>query len=343
MKRILLLAVAALGCTAAMVARAEMPATAPATYHVLRTMHIGGVGRWDYGIFDAANHRIFVTRQSHVQVIDPDTGEVLGDIPNCDGCHGVALDADAGRGFVSCGTANAVTIFDLKTLATIGQVPAGTKPDCIIYDKATKQVMAFNGKSHDVTFIDPNIKPGDAPTVPALSLPGKPEFAAADGTGRVFVNIEDKSEIAVIDANAHKVTDVWKIDGAQSPSGLAIDVADHRLFSGCDSAMAIIDIDSSKTVATVPIGDGVDACGYDPGTGEAFASCGDGTLSVVTPSTDGKFNAVSIPTRKGARTMALDATTGTLYLPTAEFVGDGSDQRHPQIKPDSFELVVVGK
>lgn len=315
-------------------------------YQMTKTIHLGGPGRWDYALADPASKLVYVTRQTHVQVVGTEDGKVMADLGEMRGNHGVALVPEQARGFVSDGGSNAVVVFDTKTFKELGKVPTGQKPDAIIYDPASHKVMAFDGGGKDVTVIDPAAEPGAGAVTAHIPLDGKPEFAASDGQGRVYVNLEDKSSVVQIDSSSMKVLATWKIDGGESPSGLAIDPAHHRLFAGCDNkVMAVIDTESGKTLGTVPIGEGVDACGFDPGTGEAFASCGDGTLTVIKEADGGKFEVEqTVQTRRGAKTMALDTSTHTIYLPTAEFVeGAAGGGRRPQAKPDSFMLVVVSR
>lgn len=314
-------------------------------YHVAKTIHVGGEGRWDYVNIDPRTKMLYVPRQSHTQVINAQTGAILGDLKDTPGVHGVALAPDLDRGFTSNGQGKSVTVFDLKTLNVLGTVPAGEGPDAIIYDPGSKKVLAMNGRSRDVTVIDAAAEPGPAAAIARVPLDGRPEFAAADGKGRVYVNLEDKSSVAVIDTNVWKVLDVWKIEGGDGPSGLAIDAANGRLFAGCgNQVMAVLDTHTGKTLATLPIGNGVDACGFDAESHEAFASCGDGTLTVAKETAPGKFEVVQkVQTRRGARTMTLDPTTHTVYLPTAEFDQPAPGQRRPPMKPGSFMIVVVSK
>jgi hypothetical protein len=333
--RALLLAVAVNGAN---LAHAD---DAKPSYAVTRTFAIGGEGGWDYAIVDPATHHLYITRQTHTQVIDTATGKLIADIPKC-GAHGVALVPSLNKGFTSDGKADTVTAFDLKTNAVLYTLPTGHNPDCIMYDPANQKVFAFDGKSNDATVIKPDAVPNIA-VVGHIPLDGKPEFAASDAAGHLYVNIEDKNEIQEIDTQALIVTHTWKIDG-ESPSGLAIDTAGHHLFVGCDSKMIIVDCTTGKTVGTTPIGDGVDACAFDPETHEAFASCGDGTLAVIKETTPGKFETVqTVTTKPGARTMALDASTHTIYLPTAEFLEKPTEGKRPKIKPDSFGVLVVSE
>jgi DNA-binding beta-propeller fold protein YncE len=287
-------------------------------YHVVKTLKVGGDGRWDYAIVDPQTHLLYISRSTHTQIVRTDTGEVALDLKDTSGVHGIALAPEFNRGFTSNGRANDVTVFDLKTGKELGTVKTGTNPDAIIYDPASKKVFAFDGRSNDASVIDAAAAPDT--TARKIPLDGKPEFAAADGAGHVYVNLEDKSSIAVIDSKALKVTAVWKIEGGEEPSGMAIDPAHHHLFCGChNKVMAIVDTETGKTLGTPPIGQGVDACGFDPATGEAFASCGDGTVTVVKEVSPGKFEAVqTVKTLRGARTMALDSATHTIYLPATE-------------------------
>ena len=271
-------------------------------------------------------------------------GKKLGDIPNTQGVHGIALAQDLNRGFTSNGRANTVTIFELSNLKTIREIDVkGQNPDAILYDAASRRVFTFNGRSHDATAID--AKTGEiAGNIP---LAGKPEFAQADGAGHIFVNIEDKSEISEIDSRDLKVVNTWALAPCQEPSGLAFDVAHKRLFAGCGNRMmAVVDSDSGKVVTTIPIGDGVDANAFDPETGFVFASCGEGTLTVAHQDSPDNYTVVeNVPTQKGARTMTLDPKTHTVYLVTAGFgpppapTKDDHNPR-PAILPDSFTLLI---
>ncbi len=339
-------------CTLIAPGCADLKAPAPAAdtskpYAVQRTMHIGGEGSWDWLTPDAIGKRIYLPRGTHTQILNAETGEVLGDLKDTAGVHAVALAPDINRGFTSNGKSNNVTIFDLKTLQPLGTIPVGEKPDAIVYDPTSKKVFAFNGKSENATAFDASIAPDAGKDATAtIALNGKPEFAVSDGQGHVFVNLEDKSAITAIDTKSLKVTDTWKIEGGEEPSGLAIDLANHRLFAGCggNNIMAVVDYQTGKTLGTAPIGKGVDACGFDPGTQEAFASCGDGTLTVIKETHPGKFDVTqTVETKKGARTMTLDPTTHTVYLPTAEFEERAPGQNRPAAKPNSFMLLVVAR
>jgi DNA-binding beta-propeller fold protein YncE len=318
----------------------------PSGYRLTKKLILGGEGGWDYLAFDSRHRRVFISRGTHTLVVDA-AGKKVGDIPKTQAVHGIALAPELNRGFTSNGGANTVTMFDLSSLKTIRELDVkGQNPDAILYDPASRRVFTFNGRSHDATAID--AKTGEiAGNIP---LDGKPEFARTDGAGHVFVNIEDKSEISEIDSHALKVVNTWPLAPCQEPSGLAFDVAHKRLFAGCNNRMmAVVDSDTGKVVTTIPIGDGVDANAFDPGTGFVFASCGEGTLTVAHQDSPDNYTVVeNAPTQKGARTMALDPKTHTVYLVTAGFgpppapTPDNPNPR-PAILPDSFTLLIFTK
>jgi hypothetical protein len=321
-------------------------AAAGSGYHVTTTYKVGGDGGWDYLTTDPDARRIYISRGTHVMVIDADSGKSVGDIADTQGVHGIALAPELGRGFTSNGREGTVSIFDIKTLATSSKVKVGDNPDAILYDPATKRVFTFNGRSQDSTAIDA----ATGKVLGTIKLDGKPEFAASDAKGEIFVNIEDKSELVAIDPNKLEVKAKWPLAPCTEPSGLSIDRKHRRLFVGCDNKMmAVVDADSGKVLATPAIGDGVDATAFDPGTGLAFASCGgDGVLTVVKEESPGEFTAENVPTQKGARTMALDFKTHNAFVVTAQFgprPAATTDNPHPRppILPDSFVVLVVGK
>ena len=318
-----------------------------AAYKVVQKVTVGGDGGWDYLIVDPAARRLYVTRATRVMVFDADSLKQVGEIPNTNGVHGVALAPELSRGFASNGRANSITIFDLKTLATIEEVKIeGQNPDAILYDPPTKRVFAFNGRSADATVLDA----ATGKVVGTIPLGGKPEFATTDLKGHVFVNIEDKSEIAALDPRKLSVENRWPLAPCEEPSGMAIDRANKRLFVGCDNkTMAMVDAATGRVLATAPIGNGVDANGFDPGTGLAFSSNGAGTLTVAKPDTAGKLTDVAdVPTQRGARTMALDEKTHRVFLVTSEFgpppspTADQPHPRPPQV-PGTFTILVVGR
>jgi YVTN family beta-propeller protein len=286
-------------------------------YHVAKKTVLGGDGSWDYLTVDAKARRVYISRSTHVMVVDADTAAVVGDIPGTNGVHGIAIASDMDKGFTSNGRDNNVTIFDTKTLKVLGTAPTGKNPDAIVYDPASKRVFTFNGGSNDATAID--AKTGTATGTVALG--GRPEFAQADDKGRIFVNIEDKSEIVQFDSNKLTVENRWKIAPGDGPSGLAIDRKHRRLFSVCSNKlMVVVNADTGVVITTLPIGQGTDAAGFDPETGFAFSSNGEGTLTVVHEDSADKFSVVdTVPTQVRARTMALDTKTHQVFLVTAEF------------------------
>ncbi|HEV3074387.1 MAG TPA: YncE family protein [Thermoanaerobaculia bacterium] len=315
-------------------------------YRVHRTLAVGGDGGWDYLAFDSAARRLYLTRSTRVIVLDPDSGKVVGEIPNLSGVHGVALAPDLGRGFISNGRSDTVTVFDPKSLKVLSELKStGQNPDAILYDPASHRVFAFNGRSASATVFEA-ASGTVAATVP---LGGRPEFAASDRRGNVFVNIEDKNELVAIDAAKLTVAKRWPLPGCDEPSGLAIDAAHQRLIVGCGNETAlIVDSASGRVVAKLPIGKGVDATGFDPGVGLGYASCGDGTLTVMREETPDRWTvAAKAATRQGARTMAADEKTHEVYLATAEFgprPAPTAAEPHPRppMVPGSFVVLVVG-
>lgn len=326
------------------VARAQQKP--PTGYHVINRFKLGGDGGWDYLTFDAKGGRLFISRSTHVMVVDAEKGSVVGDIPDTQGVHGIALVEDLDKGYTSNGRASTVTVFDLKTLKVLKQIPVGKNPDAIIYDPASKRVFTMNGASNDTTAIDPKTDTV-AGTIP---LEGRPEFAVSDEHGHVFVNLEDKSTVVELDPVKLSVLARWPIAPGEEPSGLAIDRKHSRLFStGANKTLVVLDASTGKVVTTLPIGGGVDAAGFDPETGLAFSSNGDGTLTVIHEDSPGKFTVVeNVTTQRGARTLALDTKTHRVFLVTAEFgppPAPTTERPHPRpsIVPGTFTLLVVGR
>ena len=314
-------------------------------YHVVNKIKIGGTGFWDYVAADGASHRVYASHGTSVAVVDSEKGAVIGTIVDLHGVHGIAIAAGLNKGFISNGQSSTVTVFDLSTLAKTAEIPTGQGPDSICFEPKTGRVFTFNGHSGDATAIDAKSNA----VVATLPLGGKPEFCAAPGDGRLYVNIEDKSTLVEIDAAKPAVLRTAKLAPCDGPSGLAIDTADGVLFSVCDNkVMAVTDIKEMKVIATPAIGQGPDAAGYDPGPGLAFSSNGrDGTLTVV-KMVDGKWQVVDIvPTEPGARTMAVDTVTHKVYLLTAELgpapAAQPGQRVRPSIVPDTFHVLVVGK
>ncbi len=318
---------------------AAAPAQGP-NYHVTSTHLIGGDGGWDYLALDGPSHRLFIARGDRVMVVDPASGKVLAEIPGFDRAHGIAFVDDVGRAFATSGGDSAIRIIDLKTLKVTGKIHAAVDDDGIIYDPGSKYVFSMNGDAGSTSMIDPRA----ATNVANIALTGKPEFGIADGAGHLYVNIEDKAEIDEVDIAARKVTRHWSMAPCTSPTGLAIDTQHHRLFSGCRSGvMAISDVVAGKLVTTVPIGQGVDATRFDGSTQLAFASCGDGAITVIHEDAPDKYTVVqTVKTMEGARTMELDPATHTLYTASAEFGPRPAGGRgRPSVKPNSFTLLTL--
>jgi DNA-binding beta-propeller fold protein YncE len=316
-------------------------------FRVLNRSKVGGEGGWDYLTVDAAARRLYITRSTRVMVLDADTLKPVGEIPDTPGVHGVAIASSLGRGFTSNGKAGTATIFDLKSLKRIVDVKvSGENPDAILFDDFTKRVFTFNGNGQNATAIEA----ATGKILATIPFGGKPEFAATDLHGRVFVNIEDKSEVAEIDAEKLVVLHRWPLAPCEEPSGMAIDRAHARLFIGCSNEMmAVLDSSTGRVVTTLPIGKGVDANAFDSETGLAYSSNGDGTLTIVHEDSPDRFSIVAnVATQKGARTMALDEKTHRVFLVTAEFgpaPAPSAEHPHPRpsIVPESFVILTVGK
>jgi YVTN family beta-propeller protein len=316
-------------------------------YHILKKVKLGGDGGWDYLTVDPQARRLYISRGTHVMVVDADTGALTGDIPNTPGVHGIAVAPEFNMGFTSNGRGSSVTAFDLKTLKPIKQIPAGKNPDAIIYDPVSKRMFSFNGASKDTTVID--AKTGTV--AGTIALGGKPEFAVADGKGTVFVNIEDKSEVLALDPGKLAVMNHWPLAPCEEPSGMAMDKQNRRLFVVCsNNMMGVINADNGHVVTTLTTAEGADASSFDSDRALAFSSNGgSGTLTVVHEDTADKFSVVdNITTQKGARTMAFDPKTHNVFLVTSDFgppPAPTSEHPHPRptMVPGSFTLLIVGK
>ncbi len=306
-------------------------------------MALGGAGGWDDLSVDSVAHRLYLSRSDRVMVVDTDSRKLVGELPNTNGVHGIALVPALHLGFTSNGKADTVTAFDLNTLKSLGDIKVGSNPDAILYDPASQRVVVFNGNSANATLIDAATRT----VVGTIALDGKPEFARADGKGRVFVNIEDKGEVQALDPKAASVAATWSLGACEEPSGLAIDIAHRRLFSVCQNGkMAVTDADSGKHIADVPIGSGPDGAGFDAARGLVFSPNGqDGTLTIVHQNDADHYSVLAtVPTQKSARTMVLDEATHRVYLPAAEFdplPANASAHTRPPVKPDSFTVVIV--
>lgn len=314
-----------------------------ATYEVAAKWPIGGDGGWDYPTAEAATHLLYLSRATHVVVVDTGAGKIASDIGGTPGVHGIAIAPELNRGFISAGKADAVKVVDLRSGEVIASIAVGSNPDAILYEPASRQVLAFNGRSDTVSVIDAT----SSKVVDTVALGGRPEFARAEGRGMVYINIEDKNELVAFEAQKRRVTARFPLTGCDGPSGLALDAGHHRSFSVCSNAtMIVLDTLSGRIVATLPIGKGVDGAEFDPGTQDAFSANGEGTLTVVHESDPEHFSvSQTLKTARGARTVTLDAVTHTLYLPSAEFgeaqPSAGDSHPRPPILPGTFFVLAI--
>ena len=332
---------------AALLASLLAPAShAETSYRFLKEIPVAGDEGWDWVSVDASAHRLYVTHSSKVMVIDLEKEAVVGEIADTPGAHGFAIASDLGLGFSSNGKESKASIVDLNTLKTLSKVETGENPDAIVYNPAQQEVYAFNGRGHSATVFNPK----SGKVVATIPLAGKPEFAVADPkAGRIYCNIEDKSEVAAIDTNTHSVVNTWPIAPGEEASGMAVDLENHRLFLGCgNQLMVMMDSTSGKVVATVPIGKGVDANAFDPGTRLAFSSNGEGTVTIAHEESPEKLvPAQTLTTERGARTMAVDPATHKIYLPCAKFEPaaeqqPGAPRQRPKMIPGTFKILVYG-
>jgi DNA-binding beta-propeller fold protein YncE len=317
-------------------------ATDAGPYHVSQTFHVGGEGRWDFVTVDAEHKLLYVPRSTHTMVLDATTGKTVADIPGQKGNHGVAIVPSAGRGFITDGEDASVVIFDLKTYAVLGTIKAAADADGVVYDPASGKVLVNCGDAGVLIPISPDVDPKTGKADAAIDLGGKPEFFSVDGHGKAYVNLEDKDQVAVVDTKTMKVINKWPTAPGAQPVGMAMDRAHRRLFIGCrkPQKLIVMSADDGKILGDLPIGAGVDATVFNDG--DAFASCRDGTLAVVRETAPGKFEVVqTVKTPPSARTMDIDPTTHTLYLPTAEFGPPAQGQTRPTPKPGTFMIVVV--
>jgi len=313
-----------------------------AAYRVTHTYMLGGDGSWDYVIPDPPNHRLFIARQNRVMVVDEDKGMLIGEITGIQGAHGTAIAPASGHGFATQGNDQSVAMFDLKTFKVIGRIPAAEDADAILYDSTSNRVFTLNGDAHSSTVIDPQV----GTLITNIPLGGKPENGVSAGDGKVYANLTDTSEVVEIDAKTATVSRRWSTAPCKQPVPMAIDTAHHRLFSGCRSGvMAVSDYQAGKVVATLPIGMGVDGAGFDPATGDAFASNADGTLTVIHQDSPDKYHVLeNVPTPQGSRNMGLDPTNHRVYIVSAKFgpVPDGGKGRgRVPVLPGSFSLMVI--
>jgi DNA-binding beta-propeller fold protein YncE len=324
-------------------AAATLSAQSPSSYRITHSYPLGGDGSWDYVVPDPAHHRVFIGRQNRVMVVDTNDGKLLGEVTGINGAHGTAIAEKTGHGFATSGNDSSVVMFDLATYKVLGRAHAAEDADAIIYDPASNRVFTFNGDAHSSTVIDPV----SGKTITNIDLGGKPEYGVSAGDGKVYANLTDNGEVVEIDANNLKVTRRWSTAPCKNPVSMAIDVEHHRLFSGCRSGvMAVSDYAAGKIVTTLPIGTGVDGAGYDPSTGNAFASNADGTLTVIHEDSPDAYHVVeTVQTMTGSRNMGLDPTTHRIFLAGAKFgaapENAGGRRGRPPMVPGSFVVLVV--
>lgn len=306
-------------------------------FKLTRSFLIGSPGGWDY-ISVGPDKKVYVSHGTQVNILDQKTGDSVGVIPNTTGVHGIAFDPSAGKGYTSNGRLNTVTVFNLKTSAVLQQIATGQNPDAIMYDPFSKKIITCNGRSHDLTIIDA----ASGQVTATITLDGKPETAVSDEAGKLFINIEDKNKITEVDLRTNTVVTSWPLT-AESPTGLAIDTKTKRLFAGCDKFLVVMDATSGAIVDKLPIGDGCDGVGFDSGLKMVFASCGEGKLTVIKEESASSFKVIdNVPTKRSARTVAVDEKTHQVYLPAAETEPAAAGER-PKQKPGTFQVLVVSR
>jgi YVTN family beta-propeller protein len=312
-------------------------------FHILKTFHIQSPGGWDYISVGPGNNRLYVSHGTQVNILNQTTGDSIGIIENTTGVHGIAFDKSQNKGFTSNGRLNNVTVFDLTTNAVITQVPTGANPDAIMYEPFTKKIITCNGRGKNLSIIDPI----ENKLIDSIGVGGKPETAVSNGTGKLYVNIEDKNEIVVIDLKTLTVEAHWPLAPAEEPTGLAFDKKTNRLFAGCgNKLLAIIDATNGKLITTLPIGDGCDGAAFDPSTNNIFTSNGEGTMSVFHEKSVNTFEKVAtVITKRGARTIAVDEQTHLIYLSTADFEKPDptNPNARPKMIPGTFQVLVIGQ
>ncbi len=313
-------------------------------YKIVQRIHLEGDGFWDYLNADDATGMLYVSHGKMVNVVDLNTGKSVATITDVNGVHGIAIAQEFNKGFISNGADSNVIVFNLKDFTISGKIPVtGRNPDAIMYEPFSKTIITWNGRSSNATVIDAKTDK----VIQTIPLAGKPEASVSDGKGKVYVNIEDKSEVCMINAKTWKVEQTWSISPGEEPSGLALDNENHRLFSATDKLMVVLDAETGKVVTTIPTGGRVDGAGFDPGLKRAYSSCGEGVLTVVQEDNKNSFKVLeNVPTQVGARTISVSAKTHRIYLPTAEFgptpekTADNPRPR-PTLKPGTFTVLVL--
>jgi len=319
------------------VTTAQVYAQGASGFKLVNTYKIASSGGWDYIALHSG--RIYVSHGTQVNILDQQSGDSLGVIPGTTGVHGIAFVESLGKGYTSNGRLNNITVFDLKTNAVLKQIPVGENPDAIMYEEFTKKLITCNGRSHDLSIVDPVTES----VVTTIPLSGKPETAVSDGAGKLYVNIEDKNLISVVDLKTNAVLNSWPIAPGEGPTGLAIDVKTKRLFAGCDKLLMVLDAGDGHVVAKVPIGDGCDGVAFDDGLKYIFASCGEGKLSIVEEVSANQFNSKDdVATQRGARTITIDKEKHQVFMPTASF-GTAVAGERPQMIGGTFRVLVVSR
>jgi len=306
-------------------------------YKVVKTYHIASAGGWDY--IAVNNGKLYVSHGTQVNILNEMNGDSIGFIPNTTGVHGIAFDEELNKGYTSNGRLNNVTVFDLATNAILGQIATGQNPDAIMYEPFTKMIITCNGRSHNLSLIDP----GQNKTIDSIDVGGKPETSVSDGNGKLYVNIEDKNEIVAVDLKKRVVTNRWSLLPAEGPTGLAYDKTTKRLFAGCEKLLVVLNAETGSVVDKITIGDGCDGVAFDSKNKIIFTANGEGNISAIQEIGADKYSSLgNYATKRGARTITINANTGTLYLPTAEFDPTKTGQNgRPMMIPGTFQVLVV--
>jgi YVTN family beta-propeller protein len=309
-------------------------------FEVAKTYHIASAGGWDYIAVGPGNNRLYVSHGTQVNILDEKSGDSVGVIPNTTGVHGIAFDVSNGKGYSSNGRINTVTVFDLQTNAVLAQIETGQNPDAIMYEPFSKKIITCNGRSKDLSVIDPTTNT----VVATIPVGGKPETAVSDEAGKIYVNIEDKNEIIAVNIQTNTVENRWSLAPAEGPTGLAIDLQTKRLFAGCDKTLVVMDATSGKIVDKLMIGDGCDGVAFDNSLKYVFASCGEGTLAVIHEISANQFKVIgNVPTKRSARTIAVDEKSHEVFLPAADFEKAVNEKERPKMIPGTFGILVVKK
>ncbi len=314
-------------------------------YKVIKKVNVPGDGRWDFITFDSESRKVYLSHGTVMQVVDIDKETVIGEVKNTPGIHGIAIAREVGKGFTSNGKDSTVTVFDLTTLATLKTIKiAGSNPDHIIYDSFSKNIFVFNNKSGDVSIIDP----AQLKVLKTVKLGGMPELAVSDGNGNIYLNLEDKSELIKFDAKTYEVKARWPLAPGEEPTGIALDLKNKRLFTGCAKLLIVVNAETGKVITKLPIGDKVDGVAFDPVTMQIFTSNGEGTVTVIQQESADSYKVLeNLPTTPGAKTIALDEAKHLVYIPVADLTIPPATTETPnprsKVKPNTFGVLVIGK